>query len=59
VAVDQNGNCSPSAQLPGDTSDDTKPNLRGNVLNDLMFSQSQDSYTSDEEQEEKNNHTND
>jgi hypothetical protein len=24
-----------------------------------MFSQSQDSYTSDEEQEEKNNHTND
>jgi hypothetical protein len=59
VAVDQNGNCSPSAQLPDDTSDDTKPNLRGSVLNDLMFSQSQDSYTSDEEQEEKNNHTND
>ena len=62
VAVDMNSNCSPSAQLPeevNDTgSDDTKSNLRGNVLNDLMFSQSQDSSTSEEEQEEENNQAN-
>ena len=57
-AVDENGNCSPSAQLPDDTSSNTKPNLRGNVLDDLMFSQSQDSSNSAEEQEEENNQAN-
>jgi hypothetical protein len=58
TAVDQNGNCAPTTQLPDDTSDNTKPNLRGNVLDDLMFSQSQDSSTSEEEQEEENNEAN-
>jgi hypothetical protein len=61
VVADKNGNCSPSAQLPEEdndsSSDDSKPTLRGNVLNDLMFSQSQDSSPSEEEQEEENNQT--
>ncbi|HEX5904892.1 MAG TPA: hypothetical protein VFY50_02470 [Candidatus Nitrosocosmicus sp.] len=57
-AVDQNGNCTPITQLPDDTSDNTKPNLRGNVLDDLMSSQSQDSVTSEKEQEEDNNQAN-
>ncbi|HET6590269.1 MAG TPA: hypothetical protein VFG45_08905 [Candidatus Nitrosocosmicus sp.] len=59
VAVDKNGNCGPSAQLAdvdnNDGSDNDKPNLRGNVLNDLMFSQSQDSSISDEGQGEEGN----
>jgi hypothetical protein len=54
VAVDKTGNCSPTTQLPDDTSDNDKPNLRSNVLNDLMFSQSQDSSTSDNQEEENN-----
>ena len=62
MAVDKNGNCSPSAQSPEEDndagSDDTKPNLRDNVLNDLMFSQSQDSSTSEKVKEEGNNQAN-
>jgi hypothetical protein len=54
-AVDQNGNCTPTSQMPDDPSDNTKPTLRGNVLDDLMFSQSQDSSTSEEEQENQSN----
>lgn len=59
VAVDQNGNCSPITQTPGEGNDagSDKSNLRGNVLDDLMFSQSRDSSTSDEKQEEENNQT--
>jgi len=45
-AVDQNGNCTPTTKLPDDTSDNNKPNLRGNILNDMMSSQSQDSIIS-------------
>lgn len=52
-AVDQNGNCTPTTQLPGDTSDNNKPNLRGNILNDII--QSQDSSGSGEEQEKQSN----
>lgn len=47
-AVDQNGNCTPITQLPDDTSDNTKPTLRDDVLGDLMFSQSQDFRTPSE-----------
>jgi hypothetical protein len=54
-AVDQNGNCTPTTQLPGDTSDNNKPNLRGNILNDLISTQSQDSSDSGEEQENQSN----
>ena len=52
-AVDQNGNCTPITQLPGDTSDNNNPNLRGNILNDII--QSQDSSDSGEEQENQSN----
>jgi hypothetical protein len=55
VAVDKNGNCTPTSQLPDDTSDNNKPNLRGNILNEMMFSQSQDSSDSGEEQENQSN----
>ncbi len=62
AAVDKNGNCSPSAQLPDEDndagSDNNKPNLRGNVLNDLMFSQSQESSSSEDQDEKENNQTN-
>ena len=51
-AVDQNGNCSPTAQLPYDTNDNNKHNLRGNILNDMMFSQSQDSSMSEKQEQE-------
>ena len=54
-AVDQNGNCTPTTQLPHDTSDNNKPNLRGNILNDMMSTQSQDSSASGEEQENQSN----
>ena len=54
-AVDQNGNCNPTTQLPGDTSDNNKPNLRGNILKDMMSTQSQDSSASGEEQENRSN----
>ena len=54
-AVDQNGNCTPTTQLPDDTSDNNKPNLRGNILNDMMSTQSQESSDSGEEQGNQNN----
>jgi len=54
-AVDQNGNCTPTTQLPDDTSDNNKPNLRGNILNDLASSQGPDSSTSGEQQETQTN----
>src|SRR6476659_2939675 len=47
-AVDQNYNCTPTTQLPDDTSDNNKPNLKGNILNDMMSTQSQDSSDSGE-----------
>ena len=50
-AVDKNGNCSLTTKLPDDTSDNNKPNLRGNILNDMMSSQSQDSSDSGKEQD--------
>jgi len=54
-AVDSNGNCTPMTQLPDDTSDNNKPNLRDNLLNDMMLSQSKDSSDSGEEQENQSN----
>jgi len=51
-AVDKNGNCTPMTQLPDDTSDNNKPNLRGNLLNDMMVGQSQDSSTFEEQENE-------
>ena len=53
--VDQNGNCTPTTKLPDDTSNNNKPNLRGNILNDLMSGQSQDSSTSEQQQENQTN----
>ena len=53
VAVDKNGNCSPTIQLPNEDSgveDNNKPNLRGNILNDMRFSQSQGSSSSEEKE---------
>jgi len=55
TAVGQNGNCTPTTQLPDDTSDNNKPNLRGNILNDMMSTQSQESSDSGEEQGNQNN----
>lgn len=52
VAVDTNGNCSPTTQMPGDSSDNNKPNLRGNILNEMMSTQSPDASDSEEQQEE-------
>lgn len=54
-AVGQNGNCSPTTQLPDDTSNNNKPNLRGNILKDMMSSQSEDLSGSGEEQENQRN----
>jgi hypothetical protein len=51
-AVDKNGNCSPTTQLPYDTSDNNKHNLRGNILNDMMLSQSQDSSMYERQEQE-------
>lgn len=58
VAVDKNGNCSPITQTPGEGNDDggDKSNLRDNVLNDMMFGQSQGSSVS-ENREGENNRT--
>lgn len=54
VEMDKNGNCSSSAQMPDENKDvgnnNIKPALRGNLLKDLMFSQSQDSSTSVEQE---------
>jgi hypothetical protein len=60
VAVDKNGNCSPITQTPDEDNgaDSDKTNLRGSVLDDLMYSQSQGSSNSDEEQEGEDNQTN-
>src|ERR1044072_1928388 len=49
VAIDKNGNCSPITHMPsGDNGlgDNNKPIFRGNILNDRMSSQSQDSSDS-------------
>jgi len=58
VAVDKNGNCSPITQTPNEDNDGggDKPNLRDNVLNDMMFGQSQGSSVS-ENREGENNRT--
>lgn len=60
VAVDKNGNCSPITQTPDEDNGagSDKTNLRGNVLDDLMFSQSQGSSNSYKEQEGEDNQTN-
>ncbi|HET6589674.1 MAG TPA: hypothetical protein VFG45_05875 [Candidatus Nitrosocosmicus sp.] len=60
VAVDKNGNCNPITKTPDEGNDEgsDKPNLRGNMLDELKFGQSQDSSTSEEEQEEGNDQTN-
>jgi len=51
-AIDQNGNCTPTTQLPDDTSDNNKPNFRGDILNDMMLSQSQGSFMSEKQEQE-------